>query len=143
MDRRDTYSFGTSAQVKNSPKFAKILKCIARVIAEADETLQRDYPCPFFAEIFITSIPEKYGGCGLAKEMYRRMLPFIKSRGFSVIRSTFTSPKTRSIAKKLGFKEMHRIYLKNQLDEDGKKLFPTAGNGEQEFINDTAILLSN
>jgi len=141
MDRRNTFSFGPSEEEKNSANFTKILKCITQVIAEADWIFQRDYHCNFYAEIFITSIAEQHRGCGLGKEMYKRMLPFLKSKGFPVIRSTFTSPKTRNIARGLGFHEMHRIYFKDQKDEQGRKLFPLAADGNEEFINDTAIVL--
>jgi len=121
-----------------SPHLTRILTFIGRLEEAAEQAMQKHFPCEFHAEIFITSVAAKYRGCGIAKEFYARMLTLLKSRGFPMVRSGFTSPATRAIARQQGFTELGRLYFKDQLDEDGNKLFPAAGDGEEEFANEAA-----
>jgi GNAT superfamily N-acetyltransferase len=57
-----------------------------------------------FPELFGISVDPEFRKQGLAKEIYRRALAFLKAKGFSVARCGFTSPFSRKAAKSLGCK---------------------------------------
>jgi len=117
----------------------KIIKFIDPIETATKDIFQRDFKCDFFAEIYISSVTPKFRMRGLATEMYVRTIPYLRGKGFSVLRSIFTSAGTQTIGSKLGFTELGRSYFKDGVDENGVKLFPNAG--EHEFANEIAYIL--
>jgi len=123
---------------KNLPIIDSFFK---QVEDKVKDILQRDFKCDFCADVFITSVTPKYRGRGLATEIYNRLIPFLRAKGFPVLRSSFTSPATRAIGKKFGFTEIGRFYFKDAVDENGVKYFPNAGNGQEEYLSEIAYIL--
>jgi len=92
-----------------------------------------------FAEVYYSSVDRRHRGNGLCTEMYRRTLPFLKSKGFGAIRNTFTDPATVVIGEKLGFVELGKAYLRDGKDAHGMKLFPAAG--DKEYFTEAGVRL--
>lgn len=114
----------------------KILQFIQKVEQETEERFKKEFPCDHNCEIWITSVSHKYRGHGLATEIYKRIPHLLKSKGFSVLRSTFTSPGTQAIGKKLGYVEIGRLRFKDEKDENGQDIFP--GCTEDEVATEIA-----
>jgi GNAT superfamily N-acetyltransferase len=94
-----------------------------------------------YVSAFIASVDSKYRGQGLAKEMSARSLNLLRSRGYPIIRSFFSSPITRKISEKLGYTEISRVYFDELIGYDGEGLldFPRAEPGA--FANFMALKL--
>jgi len=133
-------SSGDGIQVE--PK-SEICKKIFSVLSKADEVsaqaFRNNFDADNYAEIFITSVDSKFGGKGLATEMYHRTLEYLKAKGFKAVKSGFSSPGTRAIGEKLGFSEIGRLYFKTHVNEKGEKTFPTAG--DEDFVKEVAKTL--
>jgi predicted GNAT family acetyltransferase len=118
---------------------SQICKTIFGFLATLDEVTHEAFRNNFdsnYAEIFITAVPNKFGGHGIATEMYRRSLEYLKAKGFKTVKSGFSSPGTRKIGAKLGFDEIGRLYYKAHTKENGEKSFPTAG--DEDFMQEVA-----
>jgi len=76
-----------------------------------------------YADFFVASTAKKYRQRGLAQELYKRSLAFLKAEGFKLAKSLFTSPHTRKAVTNLQFKELSRINYTDVILEDGDKVF--------------------
>jgi len=119
----------------------KIIGCITQLKENNEGAFRRDFECDFFAEIRISSVVPKYRNQGLGTEIYARLMQFLRAKGFPVLRSVFTSGATWAIGAKFGFVEIGRLYFRDVLDENGEKLFPTAGDGKEECASYIACRL--
>jgi len=97
------------------------------------------YGVDHYAELLIASVDPEFRERGLATEMYRRTLTLLRSRGYPVAESCFTSPITRKVAAKFGFEELVRRYFKDFEDVNGAKFIDNAG--EDQFAALMAISL--
>lgn len=98
--------------------------------SRARPLFESKYACPYNAEISITSVDNAFGGQGIATEMYRRMLQLLHSEGYPAVSTGFSHPGTQRIGEKLGFDVLYKFYLFDQVDEQGKKIFPDADKDE-------------
>lgn len=89
-----------------------------------------------YAELFMASVHSDFRGQGLAGEMYRGAVRLVQGKGLKLMKSCFTSPYTRIIGKKLGFRELAQKSF-NEEDEDGKPTFP---NSKPEEVAVIAVL---
>ena len=79
-----------------------------------------------YAELLIASVDPEFRERGLATEMYRRTFNLLRSKGYKITESNFTSPITRKVATKFGFEELVRRYFKDYKDENGKPFIHNA-----------------
>lgn len=83
---------------------------------------------------FVTaSTSRKYRGHGLASEMYRRSITFLRARGYKYVKSVITSPYTRKALVNLRFQEGAKIYFKDFKGETGQPMFPDLS--DDDFVN--------
>jgi GNAT superfamily N-acetyltransferase len=106
---------------------------------ERESKLLETYGVAFYAEFFMSSVDPKWRGQGLATEMYERSVSLLRAQGFPLVKSSFTSPITRKIATKMGFKELARLYLLDETDEFGLPAFPNASPAQ--FVANMALQL--
>jgi len=123
-----------------SPNLKKIRGFIGKLEESTQAVFIRDFKCDFYAAVFISSVTTKCRGKGLATEIYRRTIPFLKAKGFTVLRSAFSSAATRAIGAKLGFVELGRLYFKDHQDENGEQIFPGTRDVE-DYTTDVAFAL--
>ena len=134
MDGRND-CFRLHSLTSSSNNFLKIMKALSKLSRTTDVAFANNFQCDHEAYIIVTSVSTPFRGQGLASEMYKRTLTLLKEKGFPVVRSLFTSPETQAIGKKLEFTELGRIELKDEVDETGKPLFPTATT---QFVTEAA-----
>ncbi|CAL8142339.1 unnamed protein product [Orchesella dallaii] len=99
-----------------------------------DEDLYGKYNITEFADMFGLTTTEDYRKRGLASEMYRRGLNFLKNRGFKIVKCGFVSPFTRKAGKRHGYKEFARCRFLDCRGSDGEILNPNADSGPDGYI---------
>ncbi|ODM95770.1 Dopamine N-acetyltransferase [Orchesella cincta] len=87
-----------------------------------------------YVELFMASVDRRFRGQGLATEMYESAIPFLKDRGFRLVKSCFTSPFTHRIGKKLGFRELTRRFFRDYRDESGEVVFTNAEDKDEAVV---------
>ena len=120
-----------------SPQTLKILNVMKKL--EKESNLLETYGVEFYADFFMSSVEPKYRSQGLATELYERSVTLLKSKGFPLVKSSFTSPITRKIGTKMGFQELARVYLFDETDEHGLPAFPKAS--PVQFVATMALKL--
>jgi len=79
-----------------------------------------------YAEMFMTSVSQSYNGQGIAQELYKRGLIFLKAKGLQSVKGVFTGVKSQAVASRMGFQELGRVGYKNYRDKSGKQVFAVA-----------------
>jgi len=116
-----------------SPEMKKIMPFLA--IVDATAAIFDHYPeVNEYAELFMASVHPDFRGQGLAGEMYRGAIRNLQSKGFQLLKSCFTSPFTKKIGEKMGFRELARAKFNEYQDENGELVFPSAENDEVAVI---------
>ncbi|ODM93378.1 Dopamine N-acetyltransferase [Orchesella cincta] len=99
-----------------------------------NENLYEKYDITEYGDMFGLVTVSDYRQRGLAGEMYRRGLHFLKKRGFKIVKCGFVSPFTRRAGKKHGYKEFARRRFLECIGSDGKILNPNADDGPDGYI---------
>lgn len=87
-----------------------------------------------FEQFGVNEYPDMFGLCtvakyrqlGLATEMYRRGLNFMKKRGYKVVKCSFISPFTRRAGYKHGYEECAKRKFSECKNQEGNVLNPNA-----------------
>lgn len=110
----------------------KVMNLIMGTVNQNSRIYEK-YGIDSFVNFYTACVDPKYRGQGLATEMYRWALNFVRERkDFKHVKSNLTSPYTRLICQKFGFKELSRVYYNDFKDEDGKPLID--GATDDEFV---------
>jgi len=111
-----------------SQAVTKLLKLIK--ILDAKANIYEKYGIEYLANFLLACVGREYRGKGLATEMYKRSIQLLKSKGFPLCKSAFSSPYTRKATMNLGFTEIARVYLKDFCNENGEMDFKGAGDDD-------------
>lgn len=102
---------------------------------DVDSNIFKLYPgLDSYAELFMASVDRRFRGQGLATEMYEGAISFLRSRGFRLVKSCFTSPFTQSIGRKFGFRELARRHFRDYRDANGEIVFTEAGEKDEAVV---------
>lgn len=90
------------------------------------ENLFEKYGITRYADMFGLCVNPKFREMGLATEMYKRGLSYLKARGFEIVKCGFISPYSRKAGLKHGYKEFTRRYFHECKDSQGNILNPNS-----------------
>lgn len=129
---------GTPAEHIELPLEPKtqMMKNILRNLSEISDkaNIYEYYGIQFCADLIATSVNPEYRGQGLVTEIYKRSFDLFRAKGYSICKSTFTSPITHAVAIKYKFQEHARKLFLEFTDENGHQLLPHAKPEEKAVL---------